>query len=113
MTPKETGPKARPVSRPGGTGDGEPAGSGEAAPELPFEQALERIEEIVEKLEGGDLTLDESLKLFQEGVELSRRCQSVLDEAQRKIELLVKAAGGALRTEPLDEEDAGAGGPDS
>ena len=70
-----------------------------------FEDSLERIEEIVERLEGGDLTLDESLSLFQEGVELSRGCQSVLDEAQRRIELLIRAADGTLATQPLGSSE--------
>jgi len=69
-----------------------------------FEQALARIEEIVDRLEEGDLTLDESLKLFQEGVELSRRCQVVLDDAQKRIEMLVRAADGTLTTEPLEAD---------
>ena len=67
-----------------------------------FEESLERIEEIVERLESGDLSLDESLALFQEGVTLSRRCQKTLDEAERKIEELVKLADGSLALEPLD-----------
>jgi len=72
-------------------------------PRPSFEEALGRVEEIVRRLEEGELTLDESLRLFQEGIDLSRRCQTVLDEAQRKIELLVRAADGTLKTEPLDE----------
>jgi exodeoxyribonuclease VII small subunit len=78
----------------------------ETRKEPSFEEALGRIEEIVERLEQGDLALDESLRLFQEGVDLSRRCQAVLDDAQRKIEQLVRAADGTLRAEPVEEGDA-------
>jgi exodeoxyribonuclease VII small subunit len=77
------------------------AGKTAGRKEPSFEQALARIEKIVERLEEGELSLDESLRLFQEGVELSRRCQAVLDEAQRKIELLVRAADGSLQTEAI------------
>ena len=55
---------------------------------LKFEEALERLEFIVEKLEGGELALDESLKFFEEGVGLSRYCEAKLSEAKGKIEEL-------------------------
>lgn len=53
-----------------------------------FEQALAELEELVVKLESGDLSLDQSLTHFKRGVELTRHCQSILDEAQQTVEVL-------------------------
>jgi exodeoxyribonuclease VII small subunit len=72
--------------------------------EIKFEKALKRLEEIVEKLEEGDLDLDQSLKLFEEGVKLSKVCNKRLNEAQKKIEILTKE-NGELKTEPFGEEE--------
>lgn len=76
-----------------------------------FEQALEKLEEIVRKLEGGDLALEESLRLYEEGVRLSTQCHARLEDAQGRIEALVKNArgevtdaGGRPRTRPFDPE---------
>lgn len=66
-----------------------------------FEQALQRLEQIVAKLESGELTLDESLALFEEGVQLSRVCNARLTEAELKMEKLIERADGTLVTEPL------------
>jgi exodeoxyribonuclease VII small subunit len=55
-----------------------------------FEAALARLEEIVQELEKGDLPLEQSLKLFEEGIKLSRICNSRLEEAERKVEILLK-----------------------
>jgi exodeoxyribonuclease VII small subunit len=71
--------------------------------ELTFEQSLERLEEIVEKLEAGHVPLDESLKLFEEGIKLSRFCNAKLEEIERKIEVLTKGEGGELKSEPFVE----------
>jgi exodeoxyribonuclease VII small subunit len=57
------------------------------------------------KLEGGDLTLDQSLELFEEGVKISRFCNAKLEEAERKVETLVKGADGALVEVPFTEGD--------
>ncbi len=70
-----------------------------------FEKALKRLEEIVNKLESGDLPLDESLKIFEEGVKLSRFCTKKLDEAERKVEVLLKNKEGKFTTKPFLEED--------
>ena len=59
-----------------------------------FEQALEALEKIVERLEKGELTLEESLKLYEEGIRLSRLCHGKLEEAEGKIEMLLKDAKG-------------------
>ncbi len=70
-----------------------------------FEKALKRLEEIVNKLESGALPLDESLKIFEEGVKLSRFCTKKLDEAERKVEVLLKNKEGKFTTKPFLEED--------
>lgn len=59
-----------------------------------FEQAMARLEAIVAELEKGELSLDESLKIFEEGVRLSKHCLKVLEEAERKIEVLVQDKNG-------------------
>jgi exodeoxyribonuclease VII small subunit len=70
------------------------------AEELSFEQAMERLEQVVKELEGGDLPLERSLALFQEGIGLARQCGLSLDEAEAKIEKLM-LKGGQLVTGPL------------
>jgi exodeoxyribonuclease VII small subunit len=64
-----------------------------------FEEALKRLEEIVTRLEKGELPLEESLTLYEEGIKLSRLCHGKLEEAEQKIELLMKDAKGALATD--------------
>ena len=71
-----------------------------------FEEALAELEGLVERLERGDLPLDEALKTFERGVELTRHCQSSLKAAQQKVEILLKRGGGA-EVEPFTvPEDA-------
>lgn len=60
-----------------------------------FEQALGELEQLVERLERGDLPLDEALKTFERGVALTRHCQSALKSAQQKVEILLKKSGKA------------------
>lgn len=66
-----------------------------------FEQALERLESIVQDLEGGELTLEDSLARYEEGVRLSQRLTVTLDEAEKRIERLTQL-GGAPATEPFE-----------
>ena len=66
-----------------------------------FETALERLQAIVEGLEAGDLTLDQSLKQFEEGIALTRTCQAALAEAEQSIKLLTEK-NGELQLEELD-----------
>ena len=73
--------------------------------EMKFETALGKLEEIVKKLEGGDLSLDDSLKMFEEGVKLSRLCGGKLDAAERRIEILMKNNEGKLEALPFDTEN--------
>ena len=67
-----------------------------------FEDALARLEAIVDELEGGEPPLERALKLFEEGVTLGRRCGAQLEEAEKTITLLVEKADGSLSEEPLD-----------
>ena len=72
-------------------------------PPANFEQSMERLGQIVEKLEEGDLPLEQSLELFEEGVRLSRLAQERLDSAQQRIErLLTVDAQGKARTAPFE-----------
>jgi exodeoxyribonuclease VII small subunit len=75
-----------------------------------FEQALTELEALTERLERGDLPLDEALKLFERGVALTRHCQSSLQAAQQKVEILLRR-GGELQAEVFEDpdEDAAAG----
>lgn len=66
-----------------------------------FEGALTRLEKIVGDLEEGDLSLEEALKLFEEGVQVSRYCARVLKEAERKVEILTRDEEGDLETAPF------------
>jgi exodeoxyribonuclease VII small subunit len=68
-----------------------------------FEQSLNDLERIVKQLEEGDLALEESLKLFEEGVKLSRECRERLTSAERRIQVLMKDANGNLGLQPMDE----------
>jgi len=72
--------------------------------DINFEKALEELEKIVEELEGGDLSLDNSLKKYEEGVKLTRMCQQKLDKAKEKIETLIKKDDGTFKKDPFDEE---------
>lgn len=79
-----------------------------------FESAIKRLEEIVAQLESGDLPLEKSLELFEEGIKLSRFCHDQLDKAERRVELLLKDAEGEMkRTAFKDEASKEAGGDDS
>jgi exodeoxyribonuclease VII small subunit len=66
-----------------------------------FEESLKKLEGIVEQLEKGDLALEETLKLFEEGVGLSAACKRELDEAEGRVQALVKQRDGSLKTEPF------------
>jgi exodeoxyribonuclease VII small subunit len=70
---------------------------------LDFEAAMRDLEQIVERLEHGDLPLEESLAAFERGVMLTRSCQTALKEAEQKVEILLKKAGGA-QVEDFDPE---------
>lgn len=70
-----------------------------------FEQALDQLEELVEDMEGGDLSLEDSLKAFEQGIKLTRDCQQALTQAEQKVQLLIEE-NGKLTASALDEEFA-------
>src|ERR1700726_884687 len=70
-----------------------------------FERSLARLEEVVGKLESPQLSLDEAMKLFEEGVGLSRECQKQLEEAEGRVEILLKKADGRMVAEPFNPDD--------
>jgi exodeoxyribonuclease VII small subunit len=70
-----------------------------------FESALKRLEEIVRKLEAGELSLDSTLELFEEGIKLSRFCHSRLEQAERRVEILLKDESGQTRAVPFETEN--------
>ena len=72
---------------------------------LDFEKSMARLEQVVKKLESPDLSLDEAMKLFEEGVTLSRECQKQLEEAEARIEILLKKADGKMVPEPFEPEE--------
>ena len=72
--------------------------------EFPFEEALTRLEQVVDRLEQGDLELEASLAAFEEGVKLSRRCASQLGAAEQRIEVLMREGGDWL-VRPFDEDE--------
>jgi exodeoxyribonuclease VII small subunit len=74
---------------------------------LTYEQALARLQEIVGLLEKGDQPLEESLKLFEEGVALARQCSEKLDNAQGLVEKLIEARDGKITTEVVDLDELG------
>lgn len=69
-----------------------------------FERSLARLEEVVRKLESPQLSLDEAMKLFEEGVVLSRECQKQLEEAEGRVEILLKKADGKMVAEAFASE---------
>jgi len=75
--------------------------------EKAFEEALGELEGIVNRLEQGDLPLEEALQLFEEGVKLSRYCHTKLDEAQKRVEIVLKDEGGKMATRPFEPADGG------
>ena len=77
--------------------------------EIKFEKAMTRLENIIEELERGDLDIDKSLEIFEEGIKMSRLCSKKLNEAEAKIEKLSKGKKGDLITElfPTDDKNEG------
>jgi exodeoxyribonuclease VII small subunit len=73
------------------------------AVEMKFEDALKKVEKIVADLESGDLSLDDSLKKYEEGVKLAQFCSKKLESARKKVEILVKSGAGKLEARPFNE----------
>ncbi|HMG34665.1 MAG TPA: exodeoxyribonuclease VII small subunit [Blastocatellia bacterium] len=74
--------------------------------EKSFEASLDELERIVKQLEAGDLPLEASLELFEQGVKLSRDCQKRLDEAERKVEILLRSTDGTYKPAPFEESES-------
>ena len=70
-----------------------------------FEQAMNRLEEISQSLESGDIPLEESIILYEEGIKLVEFCQGKLTEAEKKVQKLTRTEEGKFETAPLDEPD--------
>ncbi|MBM4283938.1 MAG: exodeoxyribonuclease VII small subunit [Deltaproteobacteria bacterium] len=91
---------------------GTPSKAAPAAPEAEgesFEQALTRLEEVLENLEHGGLSLEESVRAFEEGVRLVKHCHDQLDRVERRVELLLKDEAGRFVTRPFPEDEAEGG----
>jgi len=73
-----------------------------------FEEALKKLEELVKKMESGDLALEDSLKAFEEGIRLIRFCTGKLDEAERRVEILLKDDRGDIVPAPFPQDEGDA-----
>jgi exodeoxyribonuclease VII small subunit len=87
------------------TSAGVPTGSA-GSPELGFDQILTRLRDVVIRLESGELSLEQSLVIYEEGVQLARRGQQLLASAEKRVEILVSASGG-VEVEPFNEPGPG------
>ncbi len=70
-----------------------------------FEKALEQLEQIVQEMESGELTLDNALKKFEEGIKLSQFCSKKLEETEKKITLLMEQTDGSVKEVPFESEE--------
>ena len=73
---------------------------------IDFEQSLQTLEQLVESMESGDMTLEKSLEAFEQGIKLTKECQQALKEAEQKVEVLL-SQNGEETLAPFKEEDAG------
>lgn len=74
---------------------------------MTFEKALEKLEQIVQEMESGQLPLENALKKFEEGIKLSQFCSEMLDETEKKVSLLMEKSDGTINEVPFDaDEDA-------
>jgi exodeoxyribonuclease VII small subunit len=73
-----------------------------------FEEALSQLEAVVARLEGGELALEDALRAFEDGARLARQCAARLEDAERRVHLLIKAPNGAETEIPLAVRDEGA-----
>ncbi|AUM13706.1 exodeoxyribonuclease VII small subunit [Ketobacter alkanivorans] len=73
---------------------------------IDFEQSLQTLEQLVESMESGDMTLEKSLEAFEQGIKLTKECQQALKEAEQKVEVLLNQNGEETLA-PFKEEDAG------
>ncbi len=80
------------------------SGSRNQMGEKKFEEAMARLEEIVAQLESGELSLEESLQVFEEGMKLAKYCSAKLEEAEKKVTMLVKQGDGDFAEVPFDSQ---------
>ncbi len=71
-----------------------------------FEESLKQLESIIGKLERGDLPLEESVRLFEEGIQLSNTCKTDLETAEGKVQMLLKQKDGTMKAVPFPQDDA-------
>jgi len=71
---------------------------------IKLEKSLADLEELVEELESGDLPLDQAMKKFEQGIKLTRNCQSALKEAEQKVEILLQSAGGGESLQEFEQD---------
>jgi exodeoxyribonuclease VII small subunit len=95
-------PKGSETGGPTPTTAAAPGGGAAAAATERFDEILSRLRGVVDKLEAGNLPLEESLKFFEEGIALCRRGATILDSAERKVEVLLSSSGGTARTAPFE-----------
>ena len=76
---------------------------------IKFEEGLQAVEEIVERLESGELILDESLAKYEQAVKAIKECYKILEDAEKRIEILVKGEDGELKAQPFTSSDAQSG----
>ena len=78
-----------------------------ATKKIPFEKAMSELEDIVTKLEEGEISLEDSLKNFERGIELTRNCQNALEEAEQKVQILTQSKGESVLADfdPEDKEE--------
>ena len=74
--------------------------------EIKFEDALKKLEKIVDDLESGNLPLDDALAKYEEGIKLSRMCAKKLEVAKKKVEILMKSPDGSFELKPFDEKSS-------
>ncbi|WP_405242613.1 exodeoxyribonuclease VII small subunit [Lentisalinibacter salinarum] len=79
--------------------------AGKKDKDINLEQALGELESLVEEMETGDLPLEEAMKKFERGITLTRQCQTALRDAEQKVEVLLKKAGGEEATAPFEPAD--------
>lgn len=72
---------------------------------IDFEKALQALEQQVQELESGELSLEEALKAFEDGIRLTRECQQALSEAEQKVQLLLEQADGSVQAQDFDADD--------
>lgn len=70
-----------------------------------LEKSLEQLESLIDELESGELPLDTAMKKFEEGIKLTRACQSALEDAEQRVEILLKSAGGEEALEDFDVDE--------